>query len=69
MTKRIAAVAAAGTIALMTALTACSAEDWDRTNENRLTPKVITVDGREVTCVIYQSGHAGGLSCDWDGAR
>ena len=68
MTKRITAVAA-GTIALMTALTACSAEDWDSTHEKNLTPKVITVDDREVTCVIYKSGYAGGLSCDWEGAR
>lgn len=26
-------------------------------------------DGREVTCVVYAGYKAGGLSCDWDGAR
>lgn len=68
MTKRIAA-AAAGALAMMLTLTACSAEYWDSTHENKLTPKVITVDGRDVTCVIYKSGYAGGLSCDWEDAR
>lgn len=24
-------------------------------------------DGRTVTCVAYKGGHAGGLSCDWEG--
>ena len=66
MTKRITAT---GTIAAMLALTACGAEDWDSTHENNLTPKVITVDGREVTCVLYKSGNGGGVSCDWEGAR
>ena len=67
MTKRI--TAAAGTIALALTLTACSAEDWDNTHENHLTPKVITVDDREVTCVIYKAGNGGGVSCDWEGSR
>ena len=26
-------------------------------------------DGRVVTCVIYEGGYAGGLSCDWDNAK
>lgn len=68
MNKRIAAVAA-GAIALMTALTACSAEYWDSTHENTLTPREITVDGRDVICVIYKSGYGGGVSCDWESAR
>ena len=64
MTKRI--TAAAGAIAAMLTLTACGAEDWDGTHENHLTPRVITVDGRDVTCVIYKSGYGGGVSCDWE---
>ena len=67
MTKRIAATT--GALAMMLTLTACGAENWDSTHEKHLTPKVITVDGRDVTCVIYQSGNAGGVSCDWEGAR
>ena len=67
MTKRISA--AAGSIAAMLTLTACGAEDWDGTHENKLTPRVITVDGRDVTCVIYRPTNGGGVSCDWEGAR
>lgn len=26
-------------------------------------------DGRTVTCVVYQQGYAGGLSCDWANAK
>lgn len=66
MTKRIAA---ACTLTMTLMLTACGAENWDSTHEKHLTPKVITVDGRDVTCVIYKSGNGGGLSCDWEGAR
>lgn len=64
MTKRI--TAAAGAIALALTLTACGAENWDSSHEKNLTPKVVTVDGREVTCILYKSGYAGGLSCDWE---
>lgn len=28
-----------------------------------------TPDGREVVCVSWKSGHAGGLDCDWEGSR
>lgn len=66
MTKRIAAACA---LAMMLMLTSCSAEDWDSTHEKNLTSRVITVDGRDVTCVIYKAGNAGGVSCDWEGAR
>lgn len=67
MTKRI--TTAAGAIALALTLTACSAETLDSTHENKLTPRVITVDDREVTCVIYKPGSGGGVSCDWEGSR
>lgn len=67
MTKPTAIVTAIAATALT--LTACSAENWDSTHENHLTPRTIAVDGREVTCVIYKSSNAGGVSCDWGGAR
>ena len=67
MTKRIAA--ATGAIAAMLMLTACSAGYQYSTRETNLTPQVITVDGREVTCVTYPIGYVGGIDCDWEGAR
>lgn len=30
---------------------------------------ITLTDGRDVTCVVYGSGHAGGLSCDWENAQ
>lgn len=39
-------------------------------NSDRLYERTITLtDGRTITCVVHQSGNAGGVSCDWDGAR
>ena len=67
MTKRIAATA--GTIAAMLMLTACGTGGQDSTHESDLTLQVITVDGREVTCVTYPSGSVGGIDCDWEGSR
>ena len=67
MTKRIAA--ATGAIVAMYMLTACGAEYRYSTHENELTTQVITVDGREVTCVTYPIGYVGGIDCDWEGAR
>lgn len=67
MTKRIAA--ATGIIAAVIMLTACGTGDWDNTHESDLTTQVITVDGREVTCVTYPIGYVGGIDCDWEGAR
>lgn len=26
-------------------------------------------DGRTVTCIVFKFGYAGGLSCDWGGAK
>ena len=63
MTRRTS-VALALAASLM--LTACSAEDWDSTHESNLHPRTVTVDDREVTCVLYKAGYAGGLSCDWE---
>ena len=28
----------------------------------------IDVDGRKVTCIVWQAYRAGGISCDWAGA-
>ena len=67
MTKRIAA--ATGAIVAMLMLTACGAEYRYSTHETNLTPQVVTVDGREVTCVTYPGGYVGGIDCDWEGAR
>lgn len=67
MTKRIAA--ATGTIAAVLTLTACGAEYRYSTHESELTTQVITVDGREVTCVTYPIGYVGGIDCDWESAR
>lgn len=67
MTKRIAAAAAA--IAAVLALTACGTGGGDSTHESDLTPQVITVNGREVTCVTYPTGYVGGIDCDWEGSR
>lgn len=67
MAKRI--IATAGIIAVTLTLTACGAENLDSTHERYFTTKVIPVEGREVTCAIYQRDYFGGLSCDWDGTR
>lgn len=62
-------LAVAALIAATVGLVACSpadpASDSDRIRETteRLS------DGRTVTCLAYKSGYAGGLSCDWEGAR
>jgi len=66
MTKRITA---AGTIALTLTLTACGTGGGGSTHESDLTTQVITVDGREVTCVTYPIGYVGGIDCDWEGSR
>ena len=67
MMKRIAAIT--GAIAATVMLTACSAGYQYSTRETNLTPQVVIVDGREVTCVTYPSGSVGGIDCDWEGSR
>lgn len=66
MTKRIAAT---GAIAAVLTLTACGTGGGDSTRESDLTTQVITVDGREVTCVTYPIGFVGGIDCDWENSR
>lgn len=65
MKRTIAAIAL---VAL--ALTGCGVDEqgnkrMDGLKENR----VNLTDGRTVTCVVYRGGYAGGLSCDWEGAK
>lgn len=67
--KHPAAVAVLAAAAM--ALTGCSSsiEDPSTGEDTRITERhVTTQDGREVTCLVYTAGYAGGLSCDWDGA-
>lgn len=66
MKKRIAA---AGAIAAVLTLTACGTGGGGSTHESDLITQVITVDGREVTCVTYPIGYVGGIDCDWEGSR
>ena len=69
MKKRIAATTGAIATMLTLTLTACGTGGQDSTHESDLTLQVITVDGREVTCVTYPTGFVGGIDCDWEGAR
>lgn len=40
------------------------------TYSSSLSERIITLkDGRTVTCVIYDGGYPGGLSCDWANAK
>lgn len=68
MKKTIAILAIIATLAL----TGCaSGNPYASTGEStNLYEKHIKLnDGRTVTCVTYKAGYAGGLSCDWDGAK
>jgi hypothetical protein len=55
-------------VALVLGLVGCSANDADDGSAGRIS-WVQLPDGREVLCVAWKSGYAGGLSCDWDNAR
>lgn len=51
------------------ALTACS-NDPSAPNtepEGRFTVVTVDVNGRDVPCVTWKNGYAGGLDCDWSG--
>lgn len=65
---RVAKAVMAGIIVLA-AVSGCSGPAVDRTvrvDDNRLDERTIILsDGREITCVVYKAGRAGGLSCDW----
>ena len=68
MKKTIAVLVIATTLAL----TGCASGNSDATTgePTRLQEQNIKLnDGRELTCVTYKLANAGGLSCDWGGAR
>lgn len=54
-------------------LAGCSSNAMTKTGTgNGGSLKTYDVDlpnGNTVLCVVYESGYAGGLSCDWDGTR
>lgn len=65
-TKRIAVVTALSVLLL----TGCGVADTETGVSTGLEQNTISLkDGRQVTCVVYKAGYAGGLSCDWDNAK
>lgn len=63
--KRLLIIAASAALLL----TGCSGggQSTAGTPSTLLKERTITLtDGRTITCIIYQNGYAGGLSCDWD---
>lgn len=64
MKTRIIAI----TLLAMLTLSGCSSEQQG----DRATPVphiVKLADGRAVTCIVFKSGYAGGMSCDWDDTK
>lgn len=64
MKKTLATLAIIATLAL----TGCSSQEEGQ----RSTPVphlVELADGRIVDCIVFKHGYAGGLSCDWAGAK
>lgn len=55
-------------------LAGCSSEFSGNTEDDGI-PSTMAVDvvqlpdGREVVCVAWKLGYAGGLQCDWDNAK
>ncbi|MFJ6532468.1 hypothetical protein [Microbacterium sp. NPDC091662] len=69
--RRLAGAVAAAAVAL--ALVGCGpargVEDAGESSGRIYQSTERLADGRSVTCLVYKSGYAGGLSCDWAGAR
>lgn len=71
----LVSVVLVGTIlALVFAGCSASGGSGDRPVQNNsvydLTEKSITIsDGRRITCIVFEDGDAGGISCDWAGAE
>jgi hypothetical protein len=63
-------MAAAAAVALL-ALTACGNDPKEPNGKPSGTFGVVTVnvDGRDVRCVTWKNGYAGGLDCDWEKDR
>lgn len=60
----------AGLVALAFTLTGCGVDEDGVPAGGSLHELHRTLeDGRAVTCIMYKGGYAGGLSCDWEGAR
>ena len=57
----------AGMLAL--GLAGCSAESEAATNTDVSGIVVPLPDGGSVTCVVYEGYKAGGITCDWEGAK
>ena len=74
MKKRTYGVVAATALAVL-ALAGCGGQAATPAPESTVAPESTRLDertiklrdGRTLTCVIYHSGYAGGLSCDWEG--
>lgn len=66
------AVTALATVLLTLTLAGCEAPTGatERIRDNSVFEKTAELsDGRTVTCVAMKLGYAGGLSCDWGGAK
>ena len=60
---------AAAAVVLALVLSGCAADGIEKdSSTDRLREETITLqDGRVVHCIVYKSGYAGGLSCDFEG--
>lgn len=73
--SRRARVGIALGLASLVALTGCGTDsqksvEYDNTGTRNFTETSIHLkDGRDVTCIIWASGPAGGPSCDWANAK
>ena len=72
--KKFVALAAAAVVAI--SLAGCGSGGSPETDSNAggtssyLYERSVTLtDGRQVTCIVYIAGYAGGVDCDWDNAR
>lgn len=71
--KKIASSALAILIAF--SLTACSSDEeappspQDSNSYFLVEHQYVLDSGRTVTCITYKSQYAGGVTCDWGGAR
>jgi hypothetical protein len=71
--KRLTITATAVLLAL--GLTACASPFESSSPSTQSSSRDITVqtvdtpDGRAVTCILWDGGYNGGISCDWDEAR
>ena len=61
---------AAALAALLLALSGCGEDASEDTNSNEVdSVDVVLPDGRTVTCLTFVDYNAGGIDCDWEGAR